>query len=118
MSRPTVSRTSIVCSSGKDKHTYDSERADPPQRSVCSEPPSEVSSLSSLETESLVKRDSVVRRLDVRHPLRSNGKYHNPWPTWDAPSLAFNLLRFGRHAKIPSKQELDRTLPVLEPDFK
>ncbi|CAG2174262.1 unnamed protein product, partial [Oppiella nova] len=109
-----------------DKHTFDSERADPPPRAATSEPPSEVSSLSSFASESeslsplvVVKRESVVRRLDVRHALRTaNGKFHNPWSlSWEAPSLARNLLRLGRSAHLPSRAELDRLLPVLEPDF-
>lgn len=54
-------------------------------------------------------------------PIYENGRYQNPWKTWQRPRLPnlFKLLFCTTKDKsgIPGKVELDKTLPVLEPDL-
>ncbi|RUS82132.1 hypothetical protein EGW08_010106 [Elysia chlorotica] len=54
-------------------------------------------------------------------PIYENGRYRNPWKTWQRPKLTnlFKLLFCTTKDKsgIPGKAELDATLPVLEPDI-
>ncbi|XP_059140715.1 N-acyl-phosphatidylethanolamine-hydrolyzing phospholipase D-like [Physella acuta] len=57
--------------------------------------------------------------LDLVQPVESKGIFHNPWETWQEPQLS-KLLKFmfmSSEANIPSKEELDKTLPVIKPDF-
>ncbi|XP_054168659.1 N-acyl-phosphatidylethanolamine-hydrolyzing phospholipase D-like [Oppia nitens] len=119
--RTVVTRSSLICSSGKDKYTFDSERAILPIRSVdlqTIETPAEDHESSS--SSSVVKRDSVVRRLDVHHSVRVDGRFRNPWTTWTPPSFA-NILKFGLardRSRVPPKEDLDLALPMVRPDFR
>ncbi|XP_072257816.1 N-acyl-phosphatidylethanolamine-hydrolyzing phospholipase D [Pyxicephalus adspersus] len=59
---------------------------------------------------------------DVTKSMKDkNGRFVNPWPTWKNPSY-YNALKWAitekNNSNIPhSKEELDRTLPVIEPYF-
>jgi N-acyl-phosphatidylethanolamine-hydrolysing phospholipase D len=52
--------------------------------------------------------------------MRKNGRFINPWPTWKFPTVG-NLLKWmlftKDNSKVPNRQELDRTLPILSMDF-
>ncbi|KAM5173071.1 N-acyl-phosphatidylethanolamine-hydrolyzing phospholipase D [Mantella aurantiaca] len=50
-----------------------------------------------------------------------NGRFINPWPTWQAPAF-HNVLKWiiteKNNSNVPhSKEELDRELPIIEPYF-
>lgn len=116
--RKIVRRSSLICSSGKDKFTFDSEHADVPVRSVDRELnsrylPRSASDLSSRashsdhasslgsdgESSPVCKRDSVVHpgydvKSDLQRSLCIDGRFQNPWPTWRPPSFT-NILKFG-----------------------
>lgn len=55
-------------------------------------------------------------------PIFKSGRYENPWDTWSWPRISLDgfkfFLKFGDESKVPSVKELDKTLPVLKPDFR
>ncbi|GFR96046.1 N-acyl-phosphatidylethanolamine-hydrolyzing phospholipase D-like [Elysia marginata] len=57
----------------------------------------------------------------ITMPIYENGRFQNPWKTWQHPRLPnlFKLLFCTTKEKnrMPGKTELDATLPVLEPDL-
>ncbi|XP_076369531.1 N-acyl-phosphatidylethanolamine-hydrolyzing phospholipase D-like isoform X1 [Tachypleus tridentatus] len=136
--RKLIRRSSLICSTGIDKFTYDSDNAygrsqlldfdvDNDHAIPCT---SDVSSLSISdhisvasdgETSPTIKRNSVVHpgRVDLQRSLCINGRFQNPWPTWRPPTIT-NILKFGLSkdkSNIPSKSELDLILPLTMPDF-
>ncbi|XP_062587887.1 N-acyl-phosphatidylethanolamine-hydrolyzing phospholipase D-like [Saccostrea cucullata] len=57
---------------------------------------------------------------ELIRPIYKNGRYQNPFDTWeDTPGLRnlFKLMRCEDFSKIPNQRELDKTLPVEIPDF-
>lgn len=52
---------------------------------------------------------------DVTHSIFKNGRYYNPWDTWEDPSFT-KLLKWvatdRNKRNIPSQEELDKTLPI------
>lgn len=50
-----------------------------------------------------------------------DGRFHNPWPTWNEEAFRFmNILKLGMtkdNSSIPNAEELDRVLPILKPNF-
>ncbi|XP_064633220.1 N-acyl-phosphatidylethanolamine-hydrolyzing phospholipase D-like isoform X2 [Lineus longissimus] len=57
---------------------------------------------------------------EVTHSLWRRGRYANPWPTWKDVTLGNAIMwkmTSKDNSKIPSKQELDRTLPIVTPEF-
>ncbi|ELT88801.1 hypothetical protein CAPTEDRAFT_102596 [Capitella teleta] len=51
--------------------------------------------------------------------VRKSGRYFNPWPSWHFPSLFMlcKILMCERsNSNVPSRRELDETLPILLPD--
>lgn len=57
---------------------------------------------------------------DLIRPIFKNGRYQNPFDTWeDTPGMGtfLKLMRSEDHSNIPSPRELDKTLPVETPDF-
>ncbi|XP_042898871.1 N-acyl-phosphatidylethanolamine-hydrolyzing phospholipase D isoform X2 [Parasteatoda tepidariorum] len=137
-------RSSMICSEGFDKYTYDCHRSDIPTRTVgfnldkftipeentlsknlLPVPKSKHTSIlkktSSTKSLPLVKRDSVVHpgRVDMQRSLCIAGRFQNPWPTWRPPTFA-NVLKFGitkSNSRVPSKQELELILPIMKQKF-
>lgn len=116
-------RSSMICSEGFDKYTFDCHKNVTPSRSIGHEvkkihfenenetltspvnrtlttkPPAvkQTSILKKVKSSSLlVKRDSVVHpgRVDMQRSLCIAGRFQNPWPTWRPPTFT-NLLKFG-----------------------
>lgn len=55
----------------------------------------------------------------IQRSVCKNGRYVSPWPTWKFPTLGTTLkfILFTRNnSRIPSREELDETLPILKPD--
>lgn len=53
-----------------------------------------------------VKRDAIVKSVNLQPSVYINGKFHNPWPNYKMPTFT-NILKLGfSHDKsnIPSKQ--------------
>ncbi|KAI0214401.1 N-acyl-phosphatidylethanolamine-hydrolyzing phospholipase D [Lamellibrachia satsuma] len=58
--------------------------------------------------------------LKLQKSVFRNGRFENPWSTWENPTLGrvLKFLLFSKdHSNIPDKNELDRRLPILQPDF-
>lgn len=134
--RQLICRSSMICSAGHDKYTYDCEPhtpvplkhfelSDDTFRSA-----SDISSLSACDQISLrsdveyypvIKRNSLVHpgKIELQRSLCVNGRFQNPWPTWRPPTIT-NILKFGlskNKSNIPTKQELDLVLPIVKPRF-
>ncbi|KAJ6639369.1 N-acyl-phosphatidylethanolamine-hydrolyzing phospholipase D [Pseudolycoriella hygida] len=56
----------------------------------------------------------------VQQSVREKGRFLNPWPTWKTPkfrdSLHFLFVDENK-SNIPSKEELDKVLPIQKPKF-
>ncbi|XP_076447458.1 N-acyl-phosphatidylethanolamine-hydrolyzing phospholipase D-like isoform X2 [Babylonia areolata] len=54
-------------------------------------------------------------------PIFENGRYKNPWENWYQPQF-FQFLKMAMTTKnlsnVPSKEELDKTLPIIKPDLR
>ncbi|XP_035207769.1 N-acyl-phosphatidylethanolamine-hydrolyzing phospholipase D-like [Stegodyphus dumicola] len=141
-----IRRSSMICSEGFDKYTYDCHRHDIPARSVGLEleasafneeanvrnvtlpskptlPGKKTSILKKTVSSKcpLIKRDSVVHpgRIDMQRSLCIGGRFQNPWPTWRPPTFT-NILKFGitrDKSKVPPKQELELVLPIVKQNF-
>ncbi|XP_030625876.1 N-acyl-phosphatidylethanolamine-hydrolyzing phospholipase D isoform X2 [Chanos chanos] len=90
--------------------------------------PSEEASTQLLMNDNMSKssqssQNSLDHHLDkeVTHSQRDrHGRFINPWPTWDFPSYATILRLFlteKNNSNVPSREVLDKELPVLEPYF-
>lgn len=119
--RRLIHRSSLICSSGSDKFTFDS-RGDPDDAGT---PRHRTPVPSGADTPSpagpTIKRNALVHpgHVDLQRSVFENGRFQNPWPTWRPPSIT-NIFKFGLsqdNSKVPSKQELDLVLPVLTPRF-
>ncbi|XP_077976947.1 N-acyl-phosphatidylethanolamine-hydrolyzing phospholipase D-like isoform X2 [Glandiceps talaboti] len=58
---------------------------------------------------------------DVQQSVRKNGRFVNPWPNFKMPSLGAVMkwsLLSKDNSSVPSKQQLDQTLPILKPNEK
>ncbi|CAL1545092.1 unnamed protein product [Lymnaea stagnalis] len=68
----------------------------------------------------MAEGSSKLKEEDFVKPLFQNGKYQNPWKTWQRPSFGqmFKFLFFSQNeGSIPDQRELDRTLPVVKTDL-
>lgn len=71
-----------------------------------------------------IRRSTVLRTVNsenLSHPLQEDGKFGNPWKTWNKIKFT-SVLKFilfeKDNSKIPSSSdELDRVLPVVKPAF-
>lgn len=65
--------------------------------------------------------DKLVNNNGLSKPLIIDNRYCNPWPTWKVPTF-FNVIKFlfeTNRSNIPSKEEeLNKTLPIVKPNFK
>ncbi|KAK7102144.1 N-acyl-phosphatidylethanolamine-hydrolyzing phospholipase D-like [Littorina saxatilis] len=53
-------------------------------------------------------------------PIFENGRFKNPWETWEKPrftGIMKMLFTVKNESEVPSKEELDRTLPIIKPDI-
>ncbi|KAL8613062.1 hypothetical protein ACOMHN_008831 [Nucella lapillus] len=58
---------------------------------------------------------------EYTRPIFENGCFKNPWEGWRHPgftSFTRMLLTTKNESNVPSKEELDRTLPIVKPDIK
>ncbi|XP_002741607.1 N-acyl-phosphatidylethanolamine-hydrolyzing phospholipase D-like [Saccoglossus kowalevskii] len=74
-----------------------------------------------LETTSGVSGDRNDEQSDVlQKSVRKNGRFQNPWPTFKIPGVR-GVCKWmccsTNYSGIPSKRELDKTLPILIPDM-
>ncbi|CAL1545091.1 unnamed protein product [Lymnaea stagnalis] len=63
--------------------------------------------------------DNIHTEECTQPTLMGNGRYQNPWETWQAPKLN-KLLKFifmRGDANVPKEAELDKTLPVRKTDL-
>ncbi|XP_002741608.1 N-acyl-phosphatidylethanolamine-hydrolyzing phospholipase D-like [Saccoglossus kowalevskii] len=64
--------------------------------------------------------DQNEQQDDVQKSVRKNGRFQNPWPTFNKlPGLSDTckyMFCSKNYSGIPSKRELDQTLPILIPD--
>lgn len=73
----------------------------------------------SRQNSQVVKRHTVVNRLNLVSSICEGGRFQNPWPNYKLPTFT-NILKLGfSHDKsnIPSKKDLNQHLPILEPNF-
>lgn len=106
--RRLIHRSSLICSSGSDKFTFDS-RGDPDDAGT---PRHRTPVPSGADTPSpvgpTIKRNALVHpgHVDLQRSVFENGRFQNPWPTWRPPSIT-NIFKFGLsqdNSKVPSKQ--------------
>ncbi|XP_067683792.1 N-acyl-phosphatidylethanolamine-hydrolyzing phospholipase D-like [Haliotis asinina] len=57
--------------------------------------------------------------MNLSKPIFENGRYRNPWDTWRFNSLwnSIKFIRGGENKEEPKIEELDRTLPIIKPNF-
>lgn len=63
----------------------------------------------------------VNENIELQKSVRLNGRFTNPWPTWKSPALSsvFKFILDKDHSNVPSKEEeLNKSLPLVKPDFK
>ncbi|KAH7642714.1 N-acyl-phosphatidylethanolamine-hydrolyzing phospholipase D [Dermatophagoides farinae] len=70
-------------------------------------------------TSQVVKRHTVVNRLDLESSMMIGGKFQNPWPNYRSPTFT-NILKLGLSrdkSNVASKKDLNQHLPILEPNI-
>ncbi|XP_050413929.1 N-acyl-phosphatidylethanolamine-hydrolyzing phospholipase D-like [Patella vulgata] len=52
-------------------------------------------------------------------PIFVNGRFENPWKSWRKNNLkeSFKFIKNGVNKQPPLKEEVERTLPIIPPDF-